>query len=274
MDVGSYLLTGGFTLFATLSGVIAANLFQNKRLRTQLAHDRELKNREREMSLRKDIYLEAAEAVHAGLLAVNRFANLETPHEKIIEGYLDKAPALAKVHIIAKEETVKALIAFTTALDTLFIRLFARRGPLVLEKQKIDALRIQVDITLKENSRTLELIKQYNLDGLSDQNRRDWLNRNFEFEQKQNKKAKQEADSLALTLYLKQLQFMEDSIDEKNKLVRLLVPVIFSIRRELELPIEEVEYRRILDVAASEQIEVFKEYLQQQRAACAGVPPS
>ena len=195
MDVGSYLITGGVTLLATLSGVFVANLSQNKRLRAQLAHEREMKNREREMSLRKDVYLAGAEAVYAGLLAVNRFANLETPHEKVIEGYLDKAPSLAKVHIIAKEETVKALVAFSAALDTLFVRLFARRGPLVSEKQKIDALITQADITDKENSRTLELIKQYNLEGLTDQNRRDWLQRNFDFEQKQSKAARQEAAS-------------------------------------------------------------------------------
>ena len=271
MDVGSYLITGGVTLLATLSGVFVANLSQNKRLRAQLAHEREMKNREREMSLRKDVYLAGAEAVYAGLLAVNRFANLETPHEKVIEGYLDKAPSLAKVHIIAKEETVKALVAFSAALDTLFVRLFARRGPLVSEKQKIDALITQADITDKENSRTLELIKQYNLEGLTDQNRRDWLQRNFDFEQKQSKAARQEAASLAVTLYLKQLQLMEDCTDEKNKLVRLLIPVVFSIRKELELSIDEVEYRRVLDAAASEQLKIFKEYLQEQRAACAEV---
>jgi len=271
VDVGSYLITGGVTLLATLSGVFVANLSQNKRLRAQLAHEREMKNREREMSLRKDVYLAGAEAVYAGLLAVNRFANLETPHEKVIEGYLDKAPSLAKVHIIAKEETVKALVAFSAALDTLFVRLFARRGPLVSEKQKIDALVTQADITDKENSRTLELIKQYNLEGLTDQNRRDWLQRNFDFEQKQSKAARQEAASLAVTLYLKQLQLMEDCTDEKNKLVRLLIPVVFSIRKELELSIDEVEYRRVLDAAASEQLKIFKEYLQEQRAACAEV---
>jgi len=271
VDVGSYLITGGVTLLATLSGVFVANLSQNKRLRAQLAHEREMKNHEREMSLRKDVYLAGAEAVYAGLLAVNRFANLETPHEKVIEGYLDKAPSLAKVHIIAKEETVKALVAFSAALDTLFVRLFARRGPLVSEKQKIDALITQADITDKENSRTLELIKQYNLEGLTDQNRRDWLQRNFDFEQKQSKAARQEAASLAVTLYLKQLQLMEDCTDEKNKLVRLLIPVVFSIRKELELSIDEVEYRRVLDAAASEQLKIFKEYLHEQRAACAEV---
>ena len=218
MDVGSYLITGGFTVFATLSGIFIANYFQNCRLQTQLAHERETKNCEREMSLRKDVYLEAAEAVQAGLLAVNRFANPETPHEKVIEGYLDKAPSIAKVHIIAKEETVKALAAFMAALDTLFIRLFAQRGPLVIEKQKIEVLRAQVDSSLKENARTFELIKQYNIDGLTDQNRWDWLTKNVDFELKRSEAANKEAEALGRTLYLKQLQLMEYATDEKNKL--------------------------------------------------------
>jgi hypothetical protein len=61
----SNLITGFYTLSAALGGVFLANLFHNSRLRTQLAHDRDLKDREREMSLRTDIYLAAAEAVSA-----------------------------------------------------------------------------------------------------------------------------------------------------------------------------------------------------------------
>jgi len=89
--------------FFTLAGIILTNRAHDRRLQVQLVQDRNLRNREREMSLRKDIYLAAAEAVSAGLIAVGRFANLDTPHEKVTEGYLDKAPFITKVHIIAKK---------------------------------------------------------------------------------------------------------------------------------------------------------------------------
>ena len=92
MDVGSYLITGGVTLLATLSGVFVANLSQNKRLRAQLAHEREMKNREREMSLRKDVYLAGAEAVYAGLLAVNRFATSKLLTKRSSRGISTKLP--------------------------------------------------------------------------------------------------------------------------------------------------------------------------------------
>jgi len=234
----------------------------------QLAHDRDLKDRERELSLRKETYLAAAEAVHAGLIALSRFANLDIPHDKLIDSYTDKAPSIAKVHIIAKEETVRAVITFSATLDATFIRLFAKRGPLVKEKLEIDVLRAQVDTSLKENSRTLELLKQSTLEGTIDQRRLDLLNHNLEFERTRSDAASQEADTLTRTLYHKQLQLMEDAMEEKNKLVGLLIPVILSIRKELELPIEdEVGYRRVMEAATSEQLEIFKEYLQQQRAA-------
>jgi hypothetical protein len=130
MDVGSYLITGGFTVFATLSGVFVANYSQNKRFRAQLAHDQKLKDREREMSLRRGVYLEVAEAVQAALFALNRFSNLEISHEKITEAYLEKASALAKVHIIGKDETVNAVINFAGELTATFLRLSALRIPL------------------------------------------------------------------------------------------------------------------------------------------------
>ena len=52
------------------------NRASDRRLRAQLDHDRELKARERELSLRNDVYLAAAEAVSAGFYAVARFADL------------------------------------------------------------------------------------------------------------------------------------------------------------------------------------------------------
>ncbi|MGH7146517.1 MAG: hypothetical protein ACREIJ_01260 [Nitrospiraceae bacterium] len=66
----------------TLGGILLTNHFHDRRLQTQLAHDRNLKNREREMSLRKDLYLAATKAASAGLIAVGRYANFEIPFDK------------------------------------------------------------------------------------------------------------------------------------------------------------------------------------------------
>ena len=66
-----------FGSFLSLVGVVVSNRANDRRLRQQLAHDRELKNREREHSLRKDIYLATAEAIATGINSIGSFANLD-----------------------------------------------------------------------------------------------------------------------------------------------------------------------------------------------------
>lgn len=231
------------------------------------------------MALRKDIYLAAAEAAAAGLFAVGRFANLDIPHDKLTEGYLDKAPAITKVHIIASEKTVKAVSNFSTELSAAFLRLSVKRFQLVAQKQHIEFLRAQVDTSLKENARTLELQKHYNIEGLADPRKWNVLQQNFEFERDRGERARQEADTLNASLIPRQLQFLEEVCDETITLGRLLTPALLSIRKELELPLDETEFRRISEEATVKQVESLKEFMRDlqsliaaQRAAT-GEPP-
>ena len=45
-------------------------------------------------------------------LAVGRFANLEIAFDKLTEKYVGKSPSIAKVHVIAREDTAKAVATF------------------------------------------------------------------------------------------------------------------------------------------------------------------
>jgi len=272
------VIIGGFF---TLSGIILTNQAHDRRMQVQLADDRKLKNHEREMALRKDVYLAAAEAAAAGLLAVGRFANLDTPHDKLIEGYLDKAPSITKVHIIANEQTVKAVLNFSTELSAAFLRLTVKRIQLVAQKQQIGFLRAQFDVSIKENSRTLELQKQYNLEGLTDPRKWDVLQQNFEFERARGEQLRQEADTLDASLIPRHLEFLEEVFQESITLGRLLTPALFSIRKELELPIDETEFHRISEEATTKQVESLKKFMRDlqslidtQGAATGKLPPA
>ena len=78
--------------FLSLGGVVVSNRANDRRLCQQLAHDRELKNRERELSLRKDIYLSAAEAIATGINSLGSFANLDISNDKLTAAYIEKSP--------------------------------------------------------------------------------------------------------------------------------------------------------------------------------------
>ena len=251
------------SLVGTFLGIILTNRSHDRRLQMQHTHDREVKNRDREMSLRKEVYLTAAEAVSTGLIAINRFSNLEIHHDKLLDDVLAKSPAVSKIHLIAKEETAKAITIFSGDLNATFLRLFTKRAPLLRQWHEIAALRSMADGFMKEQSRTLELMKQHNLDGSKDQSRWQLLQNNFDYETRRFQEASEEADGLAARLYSLQIQFMEECAEESARLSRLLVPVIVSIRKELDLPINESEYARTLEEGVTKQMEALKEFSQE-----------
>ncbi|MGH8468402.1 MAG: hypothetical protein ACREVY_05325 [Gammaproteobacteria bacterium] len=139
--------------FFSLGGVVLTNHANDRRLRAQLAYDRDLKNRDRELSLRKEVYLAAAEGIYAGIISVSKFANFDISHDKITETYLEKAPAIGKIQVIAQEATARALAHFSGELGAVYLRLFAKRIPLGLQKQQLTILDQQIVSFANERDR-------------------------------------------------------------------------------------------------------------------------
>jgi len=261
--------------FFSLGGVALTNRANDRRLRVQLAHDRDLRNRERELSLRKDIYLAAAEAVSAGLVAVGRFANLEIAFDKLTEEYVGKSPSIAKVHVIAREDTARAVATLTGELGATYMRLSAKRIPLIAQKQHLAFLAEQMAGFSRERDRMLELMKQYNLEGAADARRWGVIEKNFEFEQQRIAEITEQHSNLAKTIYLQQIEYAQECIGEVTRLSRLQLPALVAVRRELELPIDEAAYRKIIEDGIAKQEARMSEFfadVQRLGAAQLGAP--
>src|SRR5690554_3758238 len=117
--------------FFSIAGVATTNRASGKRLRAQFEHELALKTKDREMALRKEVLLAAAEAIAAGMSSVGRFVDFDIPNDQITQLYGEKAPAIAKVHVIARTETILPLARFTSHLGALHLELFARRHELM-----------------------------------------------------------------------------------------------------------------------------------------------
>ncbi len=259
--------------FYSLGGIYLTNRSNDRRLRAQLAHDREIRNRERELSLRKDIYLAAAEAISAGLNAIGRFADLELPHNQLTASYLEKSASIAKVHVIAKEDTARAVAAFLGDLSSTYLRLIPKRMLLSGQKVAIGLLKEQMDNFAKERDRMVELMKQFNLEGGGDKRRWDVIDNNFKFEQQRIADTSTRHDALAKDLYTKQLEYMKECVTESGRLSRLLVPVLASVRAELEMPLNEAAYMQIIEEGIQKQEARIDEFLQEARRLTAAQPP-
>ena len=260
--------------FFSIGGVALTNRASDRRLRAQFEHERKLKTKDREMALRKEVYLAAAEAIAAGLNAIGRFANLDLSIDQITAPYVEKAPAISKIHVIAQTETVTALSNFTGPLGSLFLTLFGQRYHLQRDRNTITTIDNQIAEFGKERDRILELIKQHNIEGVIDDRRWKVLQDNFDFEQNRIHAGIARRDELATALYPRHLEFMRQCATHTARLSQSLIPVLSAVRAELELPLDELAYRQVADAALANQQAAIDAFIQKaiSNAAQPGSP--
>lgn len=250
---------------AAFIGVFVTHRGHEKRFSRQLGHDKEVKRIEREMALRKEIFLDAAEAIVAGIGAVARFADLKVPHDELTKEFNEKRSAIAKVHIIAREETVYAVSAFMDELSATLIRLSLARQPLIQMQSRLKILEDQIQAFGKEKDRLVELMKQLNFEGNTEQHRWDFVKNTFEFEDKRANEANQEHQSLTLNLRTVHLNFLEACYESSAQISKLLIPAVREVRSELELPFDESRYRQMIENSSNQQTQLIKEFIAKLR---------
>lgn len=233
----------------TLAGVVLTNRSNLKNLKLQLVHDRGEKARERSLSLRRDVYLGAAEAISAALNTVVRYPDLSLDHAQLMADYRDRSSHIAKIHVIAKESTALQLMAFMRELGAVYLRLNIERAELIKIRSQMQSLMEQMHRHNSGRDQYLELMKRFNIEGVMDQRRMEVLKSGFDFEQQQATRAADEHDRLLETLRPKHLGFVELCQTEERRLAAMLLPVIAGVREELEHPIDVDVYAKVFDGA-------------------------
>lgn len=251
--------------FFSLGGVVLTNRANDKRLIQQLSNDRELKTRERELSLRKEVFMDAADAVSTGINAVGKFANLDVPDDKLTSSFLEKSSAIAKVYVISQTGTVKAVDSMIRELNAIYMRLMAKRIPLMAHKQRIEIMQKQIKGFEQERDRMLEMMKQYNISGESDSRKWSMIGQNYTFEATRIDETIKEQSKCAIQLTSDQIAFMRDCIEETKKLNRLLIPVIKAVRNELEMPFDEIGYASVIEENILKQEQSVEEFIEKVR---------
>jgi hypothetical protein len=166
----------------TIIGVILTNRSGEKRLRDQFTHDRQLRTNEHEYTLRRDVYLIAAEALAVGVASIGKFGDLDTPTAELARAITEKLPVLSKVQIIGCANVLEKAVKVTTELSAVFNRLIARRIPLSIMRERIRGLEQQISGFTKNQDDMLELMKTFNLHGEVDQRRWEVIQGGYKFE--------------------------------------------------------------------------------------------
>lgn len=249
----------------TLLGVWQTNRGNTRRLREQLQHDADQRRIDREQGIRKEIYLDAAEAISTGLTSIPAFANLDISDPEIMARYIDRAPAVAKVHVIANVRTAAAVERLTREIAAAAARLLIKRLPVKFAKSALTSVENALATFEKERGRWVEMMRQENLAG-RDENRWKWITHNFEFEQGRVKQATSERDKLRPELIRKHLDLLEECVRESVALQEFLVPALLAIRDELGFAADEPEMRRVFAEGAAGNAATLKKLAEELRA--------
>lgn len=253
----------------TLAGVHLTNRASAARLREQFDYERKKTKQEREMTLRKEIYLAAAEAVLAGLMALNRFPNLEISDEKVTEEYIVRSPALSKIHIIGKINTIKALSDFTSDLGATFLKLYAQRSILLGERQKVNIARNEIIFCAQETNTHIRAIDH----ALADAALLERLTRRIDDFDKRKKMAERMLLHLESNLSSQTFAFVEVCAEESARLSQLLVPLVVFARRELDLELEEGAYAKLNENAVATTRAAIKLFINMVKSRSMQAPP-
>ena len=216
---------------------------------------------EREKQLKKEVYMEAAEALTKALNMIANFPNLNESEESLTAEFSLEVGKIAKVQIVGTGKTVQAVTTLMNSIGEATFVLMLARQPLVQRAAAIDVRKRFRDKSQSEVDRYLSIMKSLNLQGNSDQGLWDTINRSIEFENGSINKYNDEIDSLIGVQNKEQAEYSSKCMNTFFEISTLLPNVVLAVREELDLKIDPNEYVEIYTNSLKKGELVFNEFL-------------
>lgn len=259
--VWAALIAAGVAFFTTT----LSNRNSRRQLQMQLDHGAREQERDRAMALRRDVYLPAIEAVARVHGVLGRVINLDVDLSAISDQMVIDFAAMAKVHLVAGEATVRGLLAFQKALMPAYFELLARRSSLAVRQGPIATEQTLIDRALAEHRKFLQMMQQINLSGVRDDAAMQRVNAQADIQMSSarthsEKQAalhgEQTADQLSATARLGELEL---------EVARFMPETLIAARRELDLPIDPDEYKRLFGEQQESVQRAMREFIDRLR---------
>lgn len=226
----------------TLAGVMLSNRSNTKRLIKQLSHDSDEKGKDRINSLRKDVYLKAAEEMAKVNGFLGKIPQIDPSKENIGDGLSEFFAAAAKLQLVSQPNTAQLAGEIVTRYGEILLILLAKASPIHNCNTDIRIAGNFYDLNQAEVTRTLAEITQLNESGQPNPVRFAALQRSFE-------SAREAANHFAeerSRSYEQHSEAMREYTIELLRHIRsvgtLQVQLTAAIRGELSLATDVAEY--------------------------------
>ena len=228
--------------FMTFLGVSLQQKGEFRRLERRLQHEQGERKHDRQMSLRRDTFIAAADALAKQSEYLAQFAQLDFDFNKEQGRLQGVIGAMNKIHLIASMETVKALRESQKIFLEAIFELTEQRIPLDQIKRQIQDNEEAVKIWSAHRDELLQSIKASgNAPGFNQQ-AYDQLKRSFEVAQGEIKRVQEEQPRLRSRLYSDLLSIGARVQELTMEFSCALARLNLQARSELEAPLDENEY--------------------------------
>lgn len=236
----------------TFLGVSMSNRANRKCLLIQLNHASQQKDKESELQIRKDVYMEAAETIAESIKDIQLLPNriIFTDNLEVCNKLLQ---ALAKVHMVGSLDTVKHTIQFMGKFNQSTI-------PIIPEIHKFAVLKQEIANLVKCSEIKVNSMKEINkdfqqMDNNSKQNPNilDIYRKQIDDMEKENEAICDEMMSKEAEQKTLHTKLLSLCLEAGMYLQKESLNVILSIRKELNLEMDSEEYLSCME-------EMFKKY--------------
>jgi multidrug efflux pump subunit AcrA (membrane-fusion protein) len=231
--------------FLTIIGVVLTNISNTKRLRLQHEHEQKLRNKERDLNMRREVYMDAMEALSAGITAISRFSELNETPEALMKSYSNLSSKLGKVTIVGKNETIEALANFQLEVNGAFLRMSAKRDKFDAILRQSQAIEAEVASLQAQIEQLTTQLSQANVNQEHMLTKR--IQSEIDLNQSKLTETKIKEGEIGVQLWQTVGNLVKTSMAEVSALNKLLVPLISLMRNELELPFNKEHFAQILE---------------------------
>jgi hypothetical protein len=220
-------------------------------LERKLAAEAEERDRERKMSLRREVYLEAAAALTLANSLIGRITNLDNDQKALGDELITYLSKIMKVHIVGSQQTIQAVADYVKVLGPAFTDLMGLRLPLMIRKAAIDLEGTFVDTALAERKRFTAMMQQLNLDRVTDPAKWEPIRAQSNLAAETYASHAATKDALGREQVKGVFAIVRHSLVLAEKLGRLFPPALLAVRSEMDMPLDPEWYTSLW----SEQLE-------------------
>lgn len=266
------ILVAIVTALVALLSIWLTNRHNLKQQRQQFKFDKEERQQERRVALRRDVYLAAAEALVEANSAFAKLISTESVDKEVDASLKVFGTAISRVQMVSTSETYKLLAELHRAYLKTFLALNIRRFPLLALQNSINSARKLVDNREADVDKALESLTAYNRAQKTDPKEWERLSQQYDIADTAWHEAFKQLNVHSTELLAKRIDVLRDYLSRIAGLSALQAPALSAIRDELEsesareLIVSEAQETAVVMTAAIDaMIEILEAQLNATR---------